>query len=72
MTNDMVLHYLLDSKNSNGLYHRIDPRLPRAIALDDVDSLAVSKSNSPHAYTNYLCHKSHSCRSCVTSRGPWT
>lgn len=44
VTNDMVLHYLLDSKNSSGLYHRIDPRLPRAIALDDVGSLGVSVS----------------------------
>jgi len=46
VTNDMVLHYLLDSRNSrnsSGLYHRIDPQLPRAIALDDVGSLAVSK-----------------------------
>jgi len=42
VTNDMVLHYLLDSKNSSGLYHRIDPQLPRAIALDDVGSLGVS------------------------------
>ena len=41
VTNDMVLHYLLDSKNSSGLYHRIDPQLPRAIALDDVGSLGV-------------------------------
>jgi hypothetical protein len=36
VTTEMVMNYLL---TNNGLYHRIDPLLPRQIAIDDVKSV---------------------------------
>lgn len=36
VTTELVMHYLLANNNT---YHRIDPRMPRAFALDDVTSL---------------------------------
>lgn len=41
VTIDMVMHYLLDS---GGMYHRLDPQLPRQIALDDVAAVKVNCS----------------------------
>lgn len=38
------MHVLMQCKNAtaaNGLYHRIDPRLPRQISLDDVTAMQV-------------------------------
>eukprot|EP01032_Pedospumella_encystans_P018061 gene18061-20572_t len=40
VTTEMVMHYLLAA---SGLYHRIDPRLPRQIALDDVTAIQELK-----------------------------
>lgn len=37
VTIDMIMHYLLSSE---GLYHRIDPRMPKALELDDTSSMA--------------------------------
>ena len=38
VTIDLVMNYLMSSE---GLYHRLDPTLPRQIALDEVSSLKV-------------------------------
>jgi len=35
ITTEMVMHYLLPT----GMYHRLDPSLPRQVALDDVDAM---------------------------------
>jgi hypothetical protein len=40
VTIDLVMNYLMSSE---GLYHRLDPTLPRQIALDEVNSLKVFK-----------------------------
>eukprot|EP01042_Synura_sphagnicola_P000799 gene799-885_t len=36
VTIEMVMHYLL---GNSGLYHRLDPRLPSAVAIDDVAAI---------------------------------
>jgi predicted acylesterase/phospholipase RssA len=41
VTIDLVMHYLLDK---GGMYHRLDPTLPRNIALDDTTSMKVYKT----------------------------
>lgn len=36
ITTELVAHYLLAG---NGMYHRVDPRLPRWVALDEVPAV---------------------------------
>ncbi|KAJ1436480.1 acyl transferase/acyl hydrolase/lysophospholipase [Ochromonadaceae sp. CCMP2298] len=45
VTTEMVVQYLLAA---NGLYHRIDPRLPRWIALDEVTAAQQDFDNDLH------------------------
>jgi len=41
VTTEMVMGYLL---GKNGLYHRLDPNLPRQIALDDASAMDELRS----------------------------
>lgn len=42
LTAEMVMHYLTTAQGTD-MYHRLDPRLPHKVSLDDIDSIEEMK-----------------------------